>query len=50
MVVHDDEVDKVIDIIMDINSSGNMGDGKIFVCPVLDAMRVRTDETGEEAV
>lgn len=32
MVVHDDEVDKVIDIIMDINSSGNMGgDGKKYL-------------------
>lgn len=50
MVVHDDEVDKVVDTIMAINSTGNMGDGKIFVCPVSDAIRVRTEETGECAL
>lgn len=50
MVVHDDEVEKAVKIIMDENQSGNMGDGKIFVVPVVETYRVRTGETGEEAV
>lgn len=50
LVVNDDEVDKVIDLIVDVNQTGNMGDGKIFVMPIADAIRVRTGETGEAAI
>lgn len=50
MVVGDDEVKKVLETIMDINSRGNPGDGKIFVLPLSDCIRIRTGETGEQAV
>lgn len=50
LVVNDDEVDKVVELIIEINQTGNMGDGKIFVMPVLDAIRVRTGETGTKAL
>ncbi|MEX1376006.1 MAG: P-II family nitrogen regulator [Eubacteriales bacterium] len=50
LVVNDDEVDKVVELIIETNQTGNMGDGKIFVMPVLDAIRVRTGETGTEAL
>ncbi len=50
LVVNDDEVDRVIDLIVDVNQTGNMGDGKIFVMPIADAIRVRTGETGEAAI
>ncbi len=50
LVVKDDEVKKVIDIIININSKGNPGDGKIFVMPVMDAVRIRTGEIGDEAI
>lgn len=50
LVVKDDEVKKVVETIINTNSFGNPGDGKIFVMSVLDAIRVRTSESGEEAV
>jgi len=50
LVVHADEVDKVVELIIEKNQTGNMGDGKIFVMPILDAIRVRTGETGADAL
>jgi len=49
-LVHDEEVKEVIDTIIRVNCQGSPGDGKIFVLPVSDAMRVRTGERGEEAI
>jgi len=50
ILVHDGDVKKVVDTIISVNKTGNKGDGKIFVAPVLDALRVRTGERGEAAV
>ena len=50
VVVRDSDVDTVVDTIVKINQTANIGDGKIFVCPVDDAMRVRTDERGDPAI
>lgn len=50
LVVKDDDVEKVVDVICKSASTGNIGDGKIFVLPVTDAIRVRTGERGDEAV
>lgn len=50
MVVPDADVKKVVDIIIGINSKGKPGDGKIFVMPMLDAVRLRTGENGDEAL
>jgi nitrogen regulatory protein P-II 1 len=50
VVVKDADADGVIEIIMDAARTGNIGDGKIFVMPVEDAIRVRTGERGEIAV
>jgi nitrogen regulatory protein PII 2 len=50
MVVTDDRVEDVVDTIMAANRTGNIGDGKIFVCPIEEAVRVRTKETGERAI
>ncbi len=44
IVVKDDEVQKVIDAVMSINSSQNKGDGKIFVTPVLRSYRISSGE------
>ncbi len=49
-VVDDDDVPKVVETIIRTNQSGHIGDGKIFVCPVDDAVRVRTGESGEQAI
>lgn len=50
ILVKDEDVKKVVGTIIEVNKEGNKGDGKIFVAPVLDAVRVRTGERGEEAV
>ena len=50
LIVADDDVKKVVDIIIEVNSKGNPGDGKIFVMPVSDVIRVRTGETGDVAI
>lgn len=50
MVVADEDVQKVVDIIIEVNQTGNMGDGKIFVSTIEEAVRVRTNETGIEAI
>ncbi len=49
-VVEDEDVPKVVEAIIRTNQSGHIGDGKIFVCPVEDAVRVRTGESGEQAI
>lgn len=49
-VVEDEDVPKVVETIIRTNQSGRIGDGKIFVCPVNDAVRVRTGETGKQAL
>ncbi|EGW39331.1 P-II family nitrogen regulator [Desulfosporosinus sp. OT] len=50
IVVQDDQVDEVVDVIIKANQTGHMGDGKIFVLPLKEVVRVRTGETGKEAV
>ena len=50
VVVGDDQADGVVDAIVDAASTGKIGDGKIFVIPVSDAMRIRTGEQGESAL
>ena len=50
IVVKDEEVKKIVDVIITVNQKGKPGDGKIFVMPVTDCIRVRTGETGEIAI
>jgi nitrogen regulatory protein P-II 1 len=47
IVVKDQEMDKVIDTIVEVARTGEIGDGKIFVYEVANAVRVRTGESGE---
>jgi nitrogen regulatory protein P-II 1 len=49
-VVKDSSVEEVIEIILKSAATGNIGDGKIFVLPVEQAIRVRTNERGDVAV
>lgn len=44
LTVHDDDVKSVVSTIMDVNHTGNPGDGKIFVLPIREAYRVRNGE------
>lgn len=50
VVVADKDVDKVVDVICKAARTGNIGDGKIFIIPVTDSVRVRTGERGDAAV
>ncbi len=50
VVVPDDLVDRTIKAIVDAASTGRIGDGKIFVYPVDDAIRIRTGESGDIAI
>jgi nitrogen regulatory protein PII 2 len=49
VVVSDDYVERTVEAIIKTNQTGNSGDGKIFVLPILEATRVRTGETVEGA-
>lgn len=49
MMVNDDDVQKVVETIIETNSTGNPGDGKIFVLPVTESYRVRNGEGGADA-
>ncbi len=48
--VDDAVVDRVIEAIESAARTGKIGDGKIFVCPIEQVLRIRTGETGKEAL
>ena len=48
--VSDDQVDAVIEAIRGAANTGKIGDGKIFVMPIEQAIRIRTGESGDEAL
>lgn len=50
MVVPDEAVNTVIDIVLSVNSHGTEGDGKIFVLPIEESIRIHTGEKGEDAL
>ena len=50
IVAKDEDVDKIVDILCKTNRTGFVGDGKIFICPTDNAMKVRTKESGDAAL
>ncbi|PAV14534.1 nitrogen fixation protein NifHD [Methanosarcina spelaei] len=50
IVVDDENVNDVVQKIIEVNQTGNAGDGKIFVSNVTEAIRIRTGESGEATV
>ncbi|AEF96697.1 P-II family nitrogen regulator [Methanotorris igneus] len=50
IVVDDANVEKIIDLICENAKTGEFGDGKIFVIPVEEVVRVRTGERGKDAL
>lgn len=48
--VTDEQVDGVVDTIIKVAQTGQIGDGKIFVLPAEDAIRIRTGESGDSAL
>ncbi len=50
IVVPDSDVENVVDAIVSSARTGRLGDGKVFVTPVEQVIRIRTGEHGEEAI
>jgi len=50
LVVDDDMLESAVDAILQAAHTGRIGDGKIFITPVEEAIRVRTGERGTEAI
>ena len=50
LVVDDDMLERAVEAIQQAAHTGRIGDGKIFIMPVEEAIRVRTGETGNEAI
>ena len=50
IVVEDEMLDRAVEAIKNAAHTGRIGDGKIFIVPVEDAIRVRTGERGSEAI
>ena len=50
IIVKDDLVHQVISVISEAAKTGRIGDGKIFVMPVDEVIRIRTGEKGEDAI
>jgi len=50
VVVRDEDVEKVVETIVKTAQTGRVGDGKIFILPVEDVVRIRTGERGEQAI
>ena len=50
IVVEDEMLDRAVEAIQNAAHTGRIGDGKIFIVPIEDAIRVRTGERGHEAI
>ena len=50
LVLEDERVEQVVNTIIQTAKTGKIGDGKIFITPVEDAIRIRTEERGEDAI
>lgn len=50
LIVNEEDVKKVVDIIINVNSTSTPGDGKIFVLPIEEVYRVRDEIAGNQAI
>lgn len=50
VVLRDELLQQTVDSIVKVARTGHIGDGKIFIYPIADAIRIRTGETGESAI
>jgi nitrogen regulatory protein P-II 1 len=50
IVLEDDLVDQAVDAILSSASTGRIGDGKIFISPIEEVIRIRTGERGSDAI
>jgi nitrogen regulatory protein PII 2 len=50
VMVEDEFVPAVVAVITKVNRTGNIGDGRIFICPIEESVRIRTGERGSVAI
>ncbi len=50
IVVDDSDVEKIVDVILQTAQTGEVGDGKIFISPIEEVVRIRTGERGDSAI
>jgi len=50
IITIDDEINRIIQTIINANQTGHHGDGRIFICPIISALRIRTGEQGVRAL
>ena len=50
LIVNDEDLERIIDVIVENARTGEVGDGKIFVSEVFEVVRIRTGERGSDAV
>src|SRR5256885_1163667 len=50
IVLSEDRVQKAVDVIVQAAKTGKIGDGKVFILPIEEAVRIRTEERGEAAI
>ncbi len=50
IVTDDEKIDDIVDVILNTAQTGEVGDGKIFISPVEEVIRIRTAERGDDAV
>ena len=50
IIVRDEEVDEIVETILRHAHTGEPGDGKIFILPMSDAIRIRTSESGDDVL
>lgn len=50
IIVRDKNVKKTVDAILESSRTGEIGDGKIFIIPIEESIRIRTGETGDESL
>ena len=50
LICSDSKVEKAVEIIISKSKTGEVGDGKIFIIPMEDSIRIRTEESGESAL
>ncbi|MEN6444410.1 MAG: P-II family nitrogen regulator [Methanoregula sp.] len=50
IVADNEEVSRIVQAIVNVNQTGRHGDGRIFICPMIGAIRIRTGEQGDMAL
>lgn len=50
IVADDGDVDRIVEVILETAQTGEVGDGKIFISPVEEVIRIRTAQRGDEAI